>query len=112
MKIKFNSDIEAPIFAFTIRDLRGTELAGTNSFIEKENVYSVKKGEVIEVSFAQRMTLQKGQYMLQLGCTGYNGDDLDVYHRLYDICCIQVISDKVTVGYFDIDSNVVVNRGE
>lgn len=112
MKIKFNKSIESPIFAFTIRDLKGTELAGTNSFIEKNNIYDVKAGEVVEVSFTQRMTLQKGQYMLQLGCTGYNGDELDVYHRLYDVCCIQVISDKVTVGYFDIDSKVIIDRGE
>lgn len=112
MKIKINKDIDSPIFAFTIRDLKGTELAGTNSFIEKNNIYDVKTGEIIDISFTQRMILQKGQYMLQLGCTGYNGDDLDVYHRLYDICCIQVVSDKVTVGYFDMDSNVKIDRGE
>ncbi len=112
MRVRFNIDVDAPIFAFTVRDLKGTELAGTNTFIEKANVYDVKAGEIIEVSFEQKMTLQKGQYMLQLGCTGYNGDDLDVYHRLYDICCIQVISDKVTVGYFDINSNVKIDRGE
>ncbi len=112
MKVKINKKIDNPIFAFTIRDLKGTELAGTNSFIEKINIFDVEEDEIIEVSFTQKMTLQKGQYMLQLGCTGYNGDNLDVYHRLYDICCVQVIAEKVTVGYFDIDSTVMINRGE
>ena len=50
--------------------------------------------------------LQGGQYLLQLGCTGYEGDKLVVYHRLYDVCCIQNIGDKTTVGYFDMDSQV------
>ena len=111
MKIQFNDDIEAPIFAITLRDLKGTELAGTNTFIEKSDIYNVKKGELVEVSFKQKMLLQKGQYMLQLGCTGYNGDELEVFHRLYDICCLQVIAEKVTVGYFDMDSSVEIYRG-
>ena len=41
---------------------------------------------------------------------GYNGDELEVHHRLYDICCIQVLSKKVTVGYFDLNSIVSCNE--
>jgi len=52
------------------------------------------------------MIIQGGQYLLLLGCTGYERDNLVVYNRLYDICCITVISDKTTVGYFDLDSKV------
>ena len=34
LKVQFHEDVLNPIFAFTIRDLKGTDLTGTNSLIE------------------------------------------------------------------------------
>ena len=110
MKIKFNEKIENPIFAFSIKDIKGTELTGTNTIIEQIDTGIVEKGEIIEITFTQRMNLQGGQYLLLLGCTGYEADALVVYNRLYDLCLINVISDKTTVGYFDMDSRVVYSK--
>lgn len=110
IKVHFNEKIENPIFAFTIRDLKSTDLCGTNTMIEHIDTGVCKEGDNVVVSFRQTMRLQNGQYMLQLGCTGFEGDDLVVYHRLYDICCIQVISDKVTNGYFDVDSKIKIEK--
>lgn len=109
-RIKFNETIENPIFAFSIKDLKGTELTGTNTIIEKIDTGTAEKGSIFEISFKQRMTLQGGQYLIQLGCTGYENDNLVVYHRLYDVCCIQNISDKTTVGYFDLDSKISLKK--
>ena len=33
-KIRFNANIESPIFTFTIKDKKGTELSGTNTMFE------------------------------------------------------------------------------
>lgn len=110
LKIKFNETITDPIFAFSIKDIKGTELTGTNTIIEQIDTGTVQKGEVAEISFTQKMTLQGGQYLLLLGCTGYEMDNLVVYNRLYDICLINVISNKTTVGYFDLDSKVSYNK--
>ncbi|WP_086350434.1 ABC transporter ATP-binding protein [Candidatus Enterococcus clewellii] len=108
MKIKFNQDLEDGIYAFTIKDLRGTEISGTNSMFEKVKIENRKKGTILEVSFTQNMPIQGGNYLLSLGCTGYTEGEFDVYHRLYDVCNIMVISSKDTVGYFDMDSKVQV----
>lgn len=109
MKVQFMQDIQNPIFAISIKDLKGTELCGTNTVIEKADTGVVCAGDIREISFEQVMRLQGGQYLLQLGCTGYEkGDNFVVYHRLYDVCCIQVIAEKTTVGYFDMDSAVVI----
>ena len=43
--------------------------------------------------------------------TGYRGETFEVYHRLYDILNISVVSDKNTVGYYDMDSKVTVSEG-
>ena len=54
------------------------------------------------------MSLQGGEYLLSFGVTGYEGDDFKVYHRLYDALDVMVVSDKNTVGYYDMDSKVEV----
>ncbi|MBP5309761.1 MAG: ABC transporter ATP-binding protein [Lachnospiraceae bacterium] len=107
--VEFTQDIKAPIFAFTVKNIRGTEITGTNSMYEKAFLNGVKKGEVKKVSFAQRMDLQGGEYLLSLGVTGYEDEKFEVYHRLYDVLNVTVVSDKDTVGYFDMNSKVTVS---
>ena len=80
MKVRFMDPIPAPIFAFSVKN----------------------------VTFTQKMNLQGGEYLLSLGVTGYNQDTFEVYHRLYDALNITVVSDKNTVGYYDMDSNTKV----
>ncbi len=109
MEIHFNSDISEPIFAYTIKDLRGTELSGTNTMYEQNPVPPQKKGNIRKVSFKQRMALEAGEYMLSLGCTGYKDGDFTVFHRLYDVCNITVISNKKAAGYFDMFSDVTLS---
>ena len=108
LKVKFHNDVPAPIFAFTIKDKHGTDITGTNSMIEKAFLEPVKKGDVKEITFTQKLDLQGGEYLLSLGVTGYEGDTFQVYHRLYDVLNLTVVSEKNTVGYYDMNSKVVV----
>ena len=108
MKVNIIEDIEAPVFAFTIKNVKGTEITGTNTMFEKAFLESVKAGETKEIIFTQVMNLQGGEYLLSLGVTGYEGDEFTVYHRLYDIMNITVISDKDTVGFYDMNSKIQV----
>lgn len=110
MKVHFRQDIEAPIFAFTIKNIKGVEITGTNTMVEKAFLESVKAGSVMEVTFTQTINLQGGEYLLSLGVTGFEKEEFQVYHRLYDVMNMTVISDKDTVGYFDMNSSVTVNR--
>ena len=108
-KVLFHRDIEEPIFAFTIKDLQGTEVTGTNTMYENISTGTVKKGEVRTVEFKQKMNLQGRNYLLALGCVGFSENKFSVYHRLYDLCNINVISDKNTVGFYDMESEVVIS---
>ncbi len=112
MKVRFADALPAPIFAFSVKNVQGTEITGTNSMIEKAFLESVEPGQVKDVTFTQKMSLQGGEYLLSLGVTGYNGDTFEVYHRLYDALNITVVSDKNTVGYYDMDSLVRVVDSE
>ncbi len=108
MKVRINEDIPAPIFAFSFKNAIGTEITGTNTMIEKAFLEPGAAGTVKEITFTQKMSLQGGEYLISLGCTGYNKDTFEVYHRLYDVLNITVVSDKNTVGYYDMDSVVKV----
>ena len=108
MKVKFHDAVSEPIFAYTIKDIRGTDLTGTNTMYENAPVREMHKDDVQEVGFRQKMTLQGGEYMLSLGCTGYCDGDFEVFHRLYDICNLSVMSAKNTIGFYDIHSSVIL----
>ncbi|MCI9515746.1 MAG: ABC transporter ATP-binding protein [Lachnospiraceae bacterium] len=106
MKIQAHKEVKEPIFAFTIKNLQGIELTGTNTTYEKAEVPPMEPGDIREVTFTQRLDLQGGEYLVSLGCTGYQDGDFQVFHRLYDVCSLTVISDKNTVGYYDMNSEV------
>lgn len=105
-KIRFHDSIQAPIFTYTIKDKKGADLTGTNTMFEGAEIRPVKNGDEYEVNFRQKMTLQGGEYLLSMSCTGFEQGEHTVYHRLYDVANITVISNKNTVGVYDMESEV------
>ena len=105
-KIRFAAPIQSPIFTYTIKDKKGTDLTGTNTMFEGTDIKPVKAGDEYEVSCTQKMTLQGGEYLLSMSCTGFEQGEHTVYHRLYDVANITVISNKNTVGVYDMESAV------
>ena len=110
-KLYFNDTVKNPIFTFTIKNPQGTDITGTNTMFERVETGVVEKGETRIVTYSQQMDLQGGDYLISLGCTGYVGDEFKVYHRLYDLVGISVISDKNTVGFFDMNTEITVEKG-
>ena len=104
--VQFNAPIEAPIFTYTIKDKKGTDLTGTNTMYEGTDIKPVKSGDIYQVEFRQKMTLQGGEYLLSMSCTGFEHGEHVVYHRLYDVVSLTVISNKNTVGIYDMESQV------
>ena len=105
-RIRFNAEIQSPIFTYTIKDKKGTELTGTNTMFEGADIKPVKPGDAYTVEFTQKMTLQGGEYLLSMSCTGFEHGEHVVYHRLYNVTNITVISNKNTVGVYDMESQV------
>lgn len=109
-KIRFNAPLEAPIFTFTIKDKRGADLTGTNTMIEECSIDPVNEGDEYVCTFTQRMTLQGGEYLLSMSCTGFEQGEHVVYDRKYDVASITVLSNKNTVGVYDMESKVTLER--
>ena len=77
---------------------------------EDVTVEPAKDGDVYEVEFKQKMTLQGGEYLLSMSCTSFEEGQHTVYHRLYDVVNLSVISNKNGVGVFDLESEVKVSK--
>ena len=110
MRLHFNESIQQPIAAFTIKNIQGTEITGTNTMYEGINIEHPDAGRECVVTFRQKMDLQGGEYLISFGCTGYRNGEFTVFHRLYDACNVTVVSAKNTVGFFDMNSVVSVEE--
>lgn len=110
IKAKFFQDIDHPIFAYTVKDLKGQDITGTNTYLEGKTIELARKGTITEACFEQKMSLQGGQYMLSLGCTGYEDGKFVVHHRLYDVCNLHVLSERNTIGVVDMNARVTIEQ--
>jgi len=107
-KIKFNRTIQNPIFTYTIKDLMGVELVGTNSMYEGYDTGTVQAGEIREIRFTQKWCLQSGNVLLSIGCTGYEKGEFVVYKRMYDVCSITMFTDEKFVGKWNAYSKLSI----
>ena len=112
VRVRFHEHIEDPIFAFTIKDMRGTEITGTNTMFEHITTPTGEDGDTVVVSYTQKADLQGGEYLISFGLTGYRGGDFVVYHRLYDASSLVVVSTKNTVGFYDMNSRITIEQEE
>lgn len=110
MRVRFNRAVDDPIFALTFVNVHGVDVTGTNTMYENSNVGRAEANDEFIITFTQSMSLQGGNYLISLGCTGYENGEFTVYHRLYEVVNLQVISDKNTVGFYDMNSVVEIER--
>lgn len=110
-KIKFNSNVNEPIFTMTLKDFNGLEVCGTNTLIEKIATGKFEKGDVIEVSFKTRLSVAPNKYTLSFSCTHFkpNGE-LEVLSRKYDALLVEIISSKEHVGILSLDTDIKIEK--
>ena len=112
-KIKFNKDIDNPIFTMTIKNFNGIEIAGTNTMVEKIYPGKFNKGEIVEVEFIQNLPIAPGAYTLSFSCTHINAKgELEVLNRKYEALLIEIISSKDCIGIIKLDTKINIIRGE
>ena len=112
LEVRANTDLENPILAFTIKDVQGFDLCGTNTFFHNIKTGLLHSGQIIRATFRQRILLNAGSYLLSFGCAAFEQGEYVVHDRRYDLMSFEVISDRQSVGFFDFDSTVFVDREE
>ncbi len=108
-KIKFNKEIDNPIFTMTIKNFNGVEIAGTNSMIEKIYPGKFIKGDLVTAEFKQKLPIAPGQYTISFSCTHINAKgELEVLNRKYEALLVEVISSKDCVGIVNLDTKITI----
>ena len=110
-KIKFNEDIENPIYTMTVKDFHGNDITGTNTDFERIETGKMKKGDVVICEFKQKLPLVPGKYTLSFSCTQIDEKGkLKALNRKYDALLIEVSSKKGYVGLFELDPEINIKK--
>ena len=108
-KIKFNKDVDNPIFTMTVKNFNGIEITGTNSMIEKIYPGKFSKGDIVIAEFTQKLPIKAGAYTLSFSCTHINSKgELEVLNRKYEALLIEIISNKENVGIVKLDTKIKI----
>ena len=110
MTVAFEEAIDDPVFAFTIKDAKGTEIAGTNTHFAEVKTGNFKKGQSVTINFTQNITLNAGSFLLSLGCVDLSSGELKIYDRRHDFLSFQILSQKATVGIVDLGTRITIDK--
>lgn len=112
IKVQFYENIEKPVFSYSLCNVKGVVITGTGTEYEHLELEPVHAGETYIVCFEQDMFLQGGEYFLSVACGEQIDGKVSICHQLTEICNITVISDKNTVGFYDMNTEAKIRKVE
>jgi lipopolysaccharide transport system ATP-binding protein len=83
--------ITAPIYALTLKDVRGQEIYGTNTYFQNLTPADVPAGATVEAVFSLQLNVLPGVYFISLGWVRLVNGDVQVVHRRYDVLRFDVL---------------------
>jgi ABC-type polysaccharide/polyol phosphate transport system ATPase subunit len=98
----------SPVYGLTIKDAQGQKVYGQNTHFGKIKTKNLNDGDVNLVSFKQFCNLGRGTYFISLGMTRFEGENLEVIHRRYDVLEVKVINSDGSFGIANCYSKVAV----
>ncbi len=98
------------IYALTIKDIRGQEIYGTNTFFQGKPTPNMPAGAKFRVSFDVALNLMPGPYFLSAGWTYFQGADLQVVHRRYDVIKLDVLPVDRSFGIANCWASITFER--
>ena len=111
MKVKIEKNIENPIFAMSVKNFSGVEIAGANTYAYHVETGNYKIGDEVIIEFKQVLPLAPERYTLSFGCTTFDmNGDLKVYDRKYDAIIFEITADRTCLGVMDIKTKIKLER--
>jgi len=85
------AEIQEPIYALTLKDVRGQEIYGNNTYFQNQTPATVAAGASVEVLFSLQLNVQPGVYFISLGWVRLVNAEVQVIHRRYDVLRFDVL---------------------
>ena len=112
-KIMFNVDVDSDfVVGYSIYNKFG-RIYGTNTLWKGKRFVKHSKGDIIEITFSQKLNLAPDFYSIDFDvatakfpANSIQASDFEVFHSASNILVFQVKSSKMFCGVTDLDSNI------
>ena len=108
-EVSSTQNITQPIYALTIKDLRGQKVYSTNTKFSKTKTFNLNNGSKEVIRFDNYCNLNYGEYSISIGLTKYVNGELEIIHRVYDAIVIKVINFDGSSGLTNCFSKFTIN---
>jgi lipopolysaccharide transport system ATP-binding protein len=107
MRVRFRADVEDPVCEFLIRNRHGIHLYGTNTELQRVDLGFVRRGEVVEVTFAFDCRLAPDSYSIAVAA---HSPDAVSFDWLDGALFFQVMSAERMDGVANLNASVTTRR--
>ncbi|MEO6003581.1 MAG: ABC transporter ATP-binding protein [Opitutus sp.] len=104
------SEIQEPIYAVTLKNSRGEEVYGTNTYFQGVTTAPQPSGSRVEVVFDVRLNVLPGVYFLSVGWVQLQNAEVQVIHRRYDVIRFDVLPVDKSFGIAFCPTTIAVRR--
>lgn len=105
--VRFRADVEDPVCGFLIRNRHGIHLYGTNTELQQVELGTVRRGEVVEVTFAFDCRLAPDSYSIAVAA---HSPDAVSFDWLDGALFFQVMSADRMEGVANLNATVTTRR--
>ena len=105
--VRFKTDIDDPVIGFLIRNRHGISAYGTNTHEQKLELGSVRRGEVVEVTFGFDCWLGIDNYSISCAVHSSEGE---AYDWLDGVRFFRITSLRLTEGIANLNATVSARR--
>lgn len=91
LNVKAIKAIKQPIFALTVKSVKGLEVYGTNTYFQNMPFRALAAGEEAHITFTQNMNLMPGDYFVSLGFVELIDGDIVPLDRRYDVLEMKIL---------------------
>lgn len=110
--VKFNEDVNNPIFAMMIKTREGFSLYGVDSTNSTNRTRNYARGETVEVGFKLANPLAPGIYYFNCGVRDEQGEEVEFMCRRVDSALLKVCnseSSTVLSGMLEMHAEIIVS---
>ncbi|MFF2091707.1 ABC transporter ATP-binding protein [Paenibacillus sp. NPDC058174] len=106
--------IEKPIYAMTIKSIKGLDVYGTNTYFQNYPFKMLSNNDEVAVEFQQELRLIPGDYYISLGFVELVNGEIIPLDRRYDVIELKVLANENdrSFGISNLDSKISLNYGE
>jgi lipopolysaccharide transport system ATP-binding protein len=107
LRVRFHADVESPVCGFLLRNRHGIQIYGTNTELQQAHFGPVRRGEIVEVTFAFNCWLAPDAYAATIAVHDSSGISFD---WLDGALFVHVMSGIAMEGVVNLNASAAARR--